>query len=310
VVAIGEEILPVLVNDVADMDRPLLIVLDDFHVIGDREIHEQLDYLIERLPHNTHIVVAGHTEPPLRLGRLRAIGDLAEVRFADLRFSDEEASELFRVVHGLELAPKQVTALQRRVEGWVAGLNLAALSLKQGIDSDTVIGGLHRDDRFLVDCLWNEVVLAQPPAVRQFLLRTAILERLTGPLCEAVAERPDAGELLRELERANLFVIPLDSDFIWFRYHHLFQNVLLGQLERLGRELISDLHRRASTWFADHELMFEAIDHAIAAGDFIMRLTRSNNGGASSIRRVTPSRSWGGSIVYRPTRLRCIRRWL
>jgi LuxR family transcriptional regulator, maltose regulon positive regulatory protein len=249
-VAIDEEILPVLVNDVADVDRPLVIVLDDFHVIGDPEIHEQLDYLIERLPHNAHIVVAGH-EPPLRLGGLRGMRDLAEVRFADLRFSDEEAGELLNVVHGLELTPGEVTALQRRVEGWVAGLNLAALSLKQGIDGDTVIGGLRRDDRFLVDYLWNEVVLAQPPAVRQFLMRTAILERLTGPLCEAVAERPDAGELLRELERANLFVVPLDSDFVWFRYHHLFQNVLLGQLERLGRGLISDLHRRASTWFAD-----------------------------------------------------------
>ena len=267
VVSIGEEILPVLVNDLADLSAPLVLVLDDYHVIVDTEIHEQLGYLLNRLPLNMHVVVAAQADPPLRLGRLRAMGDLAEVRGEQLRFTDEEAAVLFNDVHGLDLDATEIATVQQRIEGWVAGLNLAALSLKRGPDRGRVLDALPADDRFLVDYLWNEVVLSQPRSVRHFLMRTAILERLTGDLCDAVSERDDGKEMLRELERVNMFVVPLDPDRSWFRYHHLFRSLLLGQLERFAPDLIDDLHRRASTWYAAHDFMIEAIDHAITAGD-------------------------------------------
>lgn len=267
VVAISDEILPVLVNGLAEIPQPLVLVLDDFHVISRPEIHYQVNYLIERLPRGVHLVVATHTDRDLRLGRLRAMGDLVELRGADLRFSDKEAAELLNRVHGLELTPAEVAAVQGRTEGWVAGLNLAALSLQRAGDRERVLRKLPADERFLVDYLWNEVVLAQPRIVRHFLMRTAILERLTAPLCDAVAERNDSEEMLRELERANLFVVPLEVSGAWFRYHHLFRDLLLTQLERYAAEMVPDLHRRASTWYAEHGFMVEAIGHAIEAGD-------------------------------------------
>ena len=267
VVAIADEVLPVLVNGLADAGEPLVVVLDDYHVISDPEIHAQLEMLLERLPSGVHFVLAAQADPPLHLGRMRALGDLAELRCEQLRFTDGEAAELLNRVHGLDLEAHEVQALQRRIEGWVGGLNLAALSLRRDAERERIVQALPGDDRFLVDYLWGEVVLAQPPAVRQFLVRTAILERLTGPLCDAVAEWSDSAGLLRELEAANLFIVPLDREHEWFRYHHLFRSLLLGQLERFAPELISDLHRRASSWFDGHGLMAEAIEHAMAAGD-------------------------------------------
>lgn len=267
VVSIGEEILPVLVNDLADLRDQLVLVLDDYHAIVDPEIHEQLGYLLNRLPVQMHVAVAAQADPPLRLGRLRAMGDLAEVRWEQLRFSDEEAAALFNEVHGLDLDATEIATVQQRIEGWVAGLNLAALSLKRDPHRGRVLDALPADDRFLVDYLWNEVVLSQPRSVRHFLMRTAILERLTGDLCDAVSERDDGKEMLRELERVNMFVVALDRERSWFRYHHLFRSLLLGQLERFAPDLIGDLHRRASTWYAAHGMMIEAIDHAITAGD-------------------------------------------
>jgi LuxR family maltose regulon positive regulatory protein len=184
-----------------------------------------------------------------------------------LRFSDQEAAVLLNRVFGLDLAAEELATLQRRTEGWVAGLNLAALSLKQSEDRGRVLDQLPAEERYLIDYLWSEVVLGQPREIRHFLMRTAIVERLTPALCDAVTERSDSDEMLRELERSNLFVVPLDAGRDWFRYHHFFRSLLLGQLQRFAPELVGDLHRRASTWYADHEMMTEAIDHAIAAGD-------------------------------------------
>jgi LuxR family transcriptional regulator, maltose regulon positive regulatory protein len=267
VVSIWDEILPALVNDLAEVSRSLVLVLDDFHVISRQEIASQLAYVIERLPHNAHVVVATQTDPPLRLGRLRAVGDLTELRGEQLRFTDDEAARLLNRVHGLELGSEEVAAVQRRTEGWVAGLNLAALSLKRSSDRERVLDRLPAEERFLVDYLWDEVVLGQPRTVRHFLMRTAILERLTGSLCDAVAERHDSEEMLRELERANLFVVPLDPAHASYRYHNLFRELLRSQLERFAADLIPDLHRRASTWYAANNLMVDAIAHALAAGD-------------------------------------------
>jgi LuxR family maltose regulon positive regulatory protein len=245
----------------------VVLVLDDFHVIASQEIAGQLGYLLDRLPQDVHLVVASQTEPALRLGRLRAMGDLAELRDEQLRFTEEETAALLNRVHGLDLSPAQLGVLQDQTEGWVAGLNLAALSLQRPGDRERVLSGLPADDRFLVDYLWNEVVLGQPRDVRHFLMRTSILERLTSSLCDAVAERSDSDETLRDLERANLFVVPLDSTRGWFRYHHLFRELLRGQLERVASDLVPDLHRRASLWYAERGFKVEAIDHAIAAGD-------------------------------------------
>ena len=267
VVAIADEILPGLVNALDGLDQPLVLVLDDFHVIALRAIHEQLAYLLERLPRHAHLAIATHTDRDLRVGRLRAMGDLVELRDEQLRFSDEEAAELLNRVHGLDLAPAEVARVQGRTEGWVAGLNLAALSLQRAGDRGRILDRLPADERFLVDYLWDEVVLAQPRTVRHFLMRTAILERMTPPLCDAVAERADSDEMLRELEQANLFVVPLDDRRAWFRYHHLFRDLLLIQLERHAGDVIPDLHRRASTWYAENGFTIEAIDHAIAARD-------------------------------------------
>ncbi len=243
VVSIGDDVLPVLVNDIAAMREPVVLVLDDYHVIDTPEIHEELGYLLDRIPRNLHVAVATQADPPLRLGRLRALGDLAELRGDQLRFTDEEAAALLNQVHSLALDPDEVATIQRRIEGWAAGLNLAAISLKRGSDRGRLLDALPADDRFLVDYLWNEVVLSQPRPVRHFLMRTAIVERLTGELCDALTERPDGADTLRELERANLFLVPLDPARRWYRYHHLFRGPLLGQLERLAPELVPDLHR-------------------------------------------------------------------
>jgi LuxR family maltose regulon positive regulatory protein len=267
VVSISDEILPTVVNDLADVAEPLVLVLDDFHVVTSPEILAQLEHLIDRLPRDVHLAIATQAEPALRLGRLRAMGEVTELRGDQLRFSDEEARALLNRVHGLDLAPADLVELQRQTEGWVAGLNLAALSLQRAGERERVLAGLPADDRFLVEYLWNEVVLGQPPGVRDFLMRTAVLERLTGSLCDAVAERTGSERTLVELERANLFVVPLDAHRAWFRYHHLFRDLLRNQLEHVSPQLVPDLHRRASTWCAEHGLMVEAIDHAIAAGD-------------------------------------------
>jgi ATP/maltotriose-dependent transcriptional regulator MalT len=266
-VSIADEILPVLANDLADVAGPVVLVLDDYHLVAGSEIDAQLGYLVDRLPRSVHVVVSAQAEPPLRLGRMRAMGDLSELRAEELRFSDHEADLLFNRVHGLDLGAERLATLQRRTEGWVAGLNLAGLSLKQSEDRGRILEQVPAEERYLIDYLWNEVVLGQPRKIRRFLMRTAILERLTPALCDAVTERSDSDEMLRELERSNLFVVALDAGRGWFRYHHFFRALLLGQLQRFAPELVPDLHRRASTWCADHEMMIEAIDHAIAAGD-------------------------------------------
>lgn len=267
VVSIGEEVLPLLVNDLAGLERRLVLVLDDYHTITDPRIHGELRQLMERMPRAVHVALASQVDPPLRLGRMRAMGELVELRDRELRFTDEEAATLLNRMHGLDLSAAELAVLQRRIEGWAAGLNLAALSLAGREDRERLLDALPAEERYLVDYLWDEVVLAQPRDVRQFLMRTAILTRLTGPLCDAIVQREESDLILRELERANLFVVALDPAHEWFRYHHLFRELLLRQLRRFAPELIPDLHRRASTWLAEHGFMVDAIDHAITAGD-------------------------------------------
>jgi LuxR family maltose regulon positive regulatory protein len=266
-VSIADEVLPVLVNELTTLSDPLVLVLDDYHAIEDEEIHAGVQYLLERLGPRVHVVLAAWTVPPLRLGRLRARGELNECRADNLRFSEVEVAALLNGAYGLHLGPDELAGLYRRTEGWVAGLNLVALSLRETGDRAAFLAGMPVDDRFLVDYLWDEVVARQPPGTRDFLMRTAVLERLSSELCDAVLERPDSAEMLLELERGNLFVIPLDAERRWFRYHAMFRAMLLRQLERFAPESVPELHRRASAWFAARGDVHGTIEHAISAGD-------------------------------------------
>ncbi len=260
-------VLPLLVNELAHSGREIALVLDDYHVITNPEIHEAIAYLVERAPAGFRLVVATRADPPFPLGRLRAGGELSELRAAELRFGDEETGTFLTEALGLELSAQDVDRLQARTEGWPAALYLAALSLRARPDASELIEDFAGDDRHLVDYLTAEVLARQPPDVRSFLLRTSILKRLSGPLCDAVAERGGSAALLAELERSNLLLVPLDTKRRWYRYHHLFAELLHIELASAEGDLLPALHRRASAWYRDAGLIVEAAWHADAAGD-------------------------------------------
>lgn len=264
---LGEVVLPLLLNDLARLERDVVLVLDDYHLVTNATIHRALAYLIERSPTSFRLVLATREDPPLPLGRLRARGELCEVRAAQLRFSDDETAVFLTDALGLELSPQDIARLQARTEGWPAALYLAALSLRGRADTSGMIERFAGDDRYLVDYLTAELLARQPPEVRSFLLRTSILKRFCGPLCDAVAERENSGALLAELERSNLLLVPLDNRREWYRYHHLFGDLLEHELTASGRDALPVLHRRASEWYREAGLIVDAAHHAIAAGD-------------------------------------------
>jgi ATP/maltotriose-dependent transcriptional regulator MalT len=265
-----------LVNDVAragehEPGKHWIVVLDDYHVIGASEVHEAVTFLLDHLPDHLHLVMATRSDPPLPLARLRSRGQLTELRAADLRFTPSEAQEFLNRVMGLELTAADVDALEDRTEGWIAGLQLAALSLRGIADRDEVadfIQAFTGSNRFVIDYLADEVLARQPPQVRDFLLRTAILDRLHGLLCDAVTGGTDGTRTLEDLERGNLFVVPLDTERSWYRYHHLFADVLRARLLAEHPEQVPELHDRASVWYAARGLVADAVRHALAAEDF------------------------------------------
>jgi LuxR family transcriptional regulator, maltose regulon positive regulatory protein len=259
--------LPSLINELAALPDRLVLVLDDYHLITNPRIHVSLDFLLEHLPNTLQLALATRAQPPLALGRLRVRRELVEVGTTDLRFTDDEAVSFLNGVLGLSLDPEDIAQLQGRTEGWAAGLQLAALSLSGREDAHGFISSFAGDDRPIVDYLGFEVLDGQDPDTRSFLLRTSVLARLSGPLCEAVLEEEGSAARLAELERANLFVIPLDDKREWYRYHHLFSGLLRHELARTQPELVPELHARASAWFRDHGSVSEAIRHATAAGD-------------------------------------------
>ncbi|HEU5316560.1 MAG TPA: LuxR C-terminal-related transcriptional regulator, partial [Chloroflexota bacterium] len=265
--AFVEVALPLFLNDLAGLERDVVLVIEDYHLIGSQDVHRAVAYLIERSPPALRIVLSTREDPPLPLGRIRARGELAEVRADDLRFTDEEAGTFLTRVLGLGLAPADIARLQARTEGWPAALYLAALSLRGRSDVSAVIEGFAGDDRYLVDYLTAEVLARQTPELRSFLLRTAILGRFCGALCDAVAGRDDSAAQLAALERSNLLLVPLDSRREWYRYHHLFGELLRHVLEATDAAALPDLHRRASAWYRDAGLIPDAAAHAIAGGD-------------------------------------------
>jgi LuxR family maltose regulon positive regulatory protein len=268
--SISEQALPLLINELATLEGGVVLVLDDYHVIENPQIHHDVEWLIERLPATSQLALATRSDPPLPLARLRARGEMTEIRAADLRFSAAEAKALLNGTLGLDLDLADIELLAARTEGWVAGLQLAGLSLRGRADSRTFIESFAGDDRQIVDYLGFEVLDHQPPATREFLTSSSVLDRLSGPLCAAVTEHREAAQVLDELHRANLFVVPLDSKGEWYRYHHLFADLLRHELQQSEPELVPTLHRRAAAWYRAEGMIHEAIEHATAAGEFAL----------------------------------------
>lgn len=262
-----EDVVGALVNDLA-AGHDMVLVLDDYHVIGSLDVHESMRFLIDHLPAGLHLVVATRADPPWPLAALRARGDLLEIRAADLRFTTQEAAAYLNDSAGLDLATDDVETLESRTEGWIAALQLAAISLRDRTDRSAFIADFAGDDRFVVDYLTDEVLDRQSPDIRDFLLQTSILHRLSAELCAALTGRSDAHVILDTLDRSNLFLVALDDRRRWFRYHHLFADVLRARLTEQRADDIAELHRRASTWYQHHDDQAEAVSHALAGADF------------------------------------------
>ena len=263
-----ETVLTALLNDLGASTGDIVLVLDDYHVIDARDVQDAMAFLLDHLPPRLHVVIASRTDPALPLARLRARGELVETRAAELRFTPDEAAAYLNEMMGLELTARDVAALEGRTEGWIAALQLAALSMQGRDDVAGFIAGFAGDDRYVVDYLAEEVLQRQSDRVQAFLLQTSILGRLSGPLCDAVTGQGGGKAMLEALDRGNLFLVPLDDRRRWYRYHHLFADVLQARLLDERPDQIPDLHRRASAWYQQNGEPSAAIGHALAAGDF------------------------------------------
>src|SRR5450755_4109350 len=263
-----EAILTALLNEITTLPDNFVLVLDDYHVIDAKPVDIALTYLVEHLPPRMHLVIVTREDPQLPLARLRARGHLTELRAADLRFTASEAAAFLNQVMGLSLSAADIARLSDRTEGWIAGLQLAALSMQGHQDVPGFIRAFAGDHRYIVDYLVAEVLQRQPEPVRSFLLQTSILDRLNGPLCDAVTGQEEGNARLEALERGNFFVVPLDDQRHWYRYHHLFAEVLSAHLLAEQPDQVSTLHRRASAWYEQHDSAADAIRHALAACDF------------------------------------------
>ena len=262
-----EPLLIQLTNDLARLGGQVILVLDDYHFLSDPRIHDAVEFLLDHLPPQVCLVIATRTDPPLALSRLRAGSQLLEVRGTDLRFDLAEVTHFLNGSQGLDLSQAAIASLEAQTEGWIAALQLAALSLAERPDKERFVEAFAGSHRFLVDYLVDEVLSRQPAHIKTFLQRTAILERFTTPLCAAVTGQSIDADLLRQLEAANLFLIPLDDERRWYRFHHLFAEFLRHRLKADEPDLVPELHRRASVWFAGEGWTDEAIRHAFLADD-------------------------------------------
>ena len=302
-----ESILTALLNEIDSVEDDFVLVLDDYHVIDGSAVDEALSFVLEHLPPGMHLVIATREDPHLPLARLRGRGQLSEVRADDLRFTPDEAAEFLNEVMGLSLSAEDTAALEKRTEGWIAGLQMAALSMRGLADATSFIRSFTGTHHFVLDYLVEEVLQKQPESVQTFLLRTSILERLCGPLCDAVVLDPAVSgqETLEYLERSNLFLVPLDNERHWYRYHHLFAELLRQRLHQsiassTGDEVrdVAKLHIRASQWYEDNGLEVEAFQHAAAADD-VERAARLVEGEGMPLHfrgAVAPVLSWLESL--------------
>ena len=263
-----ESILTTLLNEVTAIPDSFVLVLDDYHIIDSKPVNNALTFLVEHLPPQMHLVIATREDPPLPLARLRVRGQLTELRAADLRFTPAEAAEFLNQMMGLNLSAENIAALEARTEGWIAGLQLAAISMQGREDSASFIKSFTGSHRFVLDYLAEEVLQRQPEPIRNFLLQTSILDRFCAALCNAVTEWQDGKEMLDVLERSNLFLIPLDDKRQWYRYHRLFADVLQAHLRDAQPGRVTDIHSRASAWYEQNGLRADAIRHALAAKEF------------------------------------------
>jgi ATP/maltotriose-dependent transcriptional regulator MalT len=314
----AESILTALVNEINIIPDQFLLILDDYHVIDSKPVERALTFLLEHQPPQMHLVIATRQDPDLPIARLRARGRLTELRAADLRFTSSEAAEFLNQVMGLKLSAENIAALETRTEGWIAGLQLAALSMQEHQDIASFIQSFTGSHHFVMDYLVEEVLHQQSESVQKFLLHTSILHRMCGPLCDAVLlDFSTSGqETLQYLERANLFLIPLDNERRWYRYHHLFADLLQQRLRQRfyaetpeGELHLNELHLRASQWYEDNGLQMEAFQHAAAAHD-IDRAERLVDGKGIPLHLsggVTPILEWLESL---PTDVLNARPWL
>ncbi|MEM6451762.1 MAG: LuxR C-terminal-related transcriptional regulator [Cyanobacteria bacterium P01_D01_bin.105] len=263
-----ESILRILLSELTALEANITLVLDDYHAIETSAIHDGIGFLLSYLPPQVHLIIASRTDPPLSLARLRSCGKLTELRASDLRFTPDEAAAFLKQSMGLEISTNDISALEQRTEGWIAGLQLAALSLQGRENISDFVAAFSGDDRYIVDYLLEEVLQRQPDRIRHFLLQTAVLDRLSSDLCDAVTGQDDGQDMLNALERGNLFIIPLDNKRQWYRYHHLFADVLQAHALRELPERVPILHRQASEWYEKKGLFSDAIRHALLAKAF------------------------------------------
>jgi LuxR family maltose regulon positive regulatory protein len=328
-------LITALINKMVAISSPYIFVFEDYHVVENQLIHDSLSFLIDNLPARALLVITSRTRPPLPLARLRGRGQLVELGSADLRFAPDEVAPFLNRVMGLDLSNDDVAVLEARTEGWVAGLQMAALSM-QGLKDVTgfvnAFGGSHHH---VMEYLLQEVLDRQPERIKRFLLETSILNRLSGPLCEAVVssgpfadpagsklETRDSGghrhggDFLKQLEQANLFVMPLDEARQWYRYHPLFADLLRHRLEQIaGPQHLTGLHRRASDWYEQHDLAGEAMSHALAAMDMerIIRLAKQKVASMLSRSELVTVLSWLDSLpqdlAQTPSRFPLVQAW-
>ena len=280
-----ETLLTPLINHLCELNHPFCLVLDDYHLIQNQIVHQAVEFLLEHRPPALHMVIVTRADPPLPLARYRARSDMLELRMSDLRFSLEEAVDFLNHTMGLKVTPEDVARITKRTEGWIAGLQMAALSMQNTDDIPGFITNLTGTHHYIFDYLIEEILGQQSPEIHRFLLYTSILDQLTAPLCDALLEweatssptRPSS-VILEELEHANLFIIPLDHEQRWYRYHPLFSELLRGYLQQNNADQIPILHNRASVWLEEHGLIPEAIRHLFVAGDWegVVRLVSTN----------------------------------
>ncbi|HEU5104072.1 MAG TPA: AAA family ATPase, partial [Roseiflexaceae bacterium] len=264
----AESMLTALLNEITTLPDHFVLILDDYHVLDATPVDQALTFLLEHLPPQMHLIITTREDPQLPLARLRVRDQMTELRAADLRFTRAEAAAFLKEVMDLDLSAEEVAALETRTEGWIAGLQLAALSMRGRDDIGHLVRAFAGDNRYIVDYLVEEVLQRQPERVRNFLLQTAILDRLHGPLCDAVTGQERGQAQLEALHRGNFFVVPLDDTRQWYRYHQLFADVLAAHLRAEQPDLLAALHRRASVWYEQHGSATDAIRHALAAADF------------------------------------------
>ena len=291
----GDQVVDRVLSEVAEQVEPVVLIIDDLHELRSADALTQLEHLLAILPSSARVVLSSRRDPPIRLHQLRLAGEVAEIRAGDLRFTERETRELL-AASGISLSDAGVAALYQRTEGWAAGLRLAVISLSGHPDPERFVAEFSGTDRAIGEYLMAEMLERQPSEVQSMLLRTSLVDRMNGELADLLAGRSGSEQMLLELEEANAFVVSLDAQRTWFRYHQLLADFLRLELRRTLADEVPDLHRRAARWFADHGEVVEAVRHTLAAGDWpdAARLSQTTRSGGCSTGKRERSRGAAG----------------